>query len=121
MLLEYFKISPYKENDLGKQVANDFPSLAGFAILIGFHRDTIHEWSKVHPEFSDAYKMAKDYQENYILINGTKGLINSSFSIFTAKNILNWRDKHDVEQTVNTVAISDKELELRIKQLQGDE
>ena len=65
--------------------------------------------------------MAKDYQENYILINGTKGLINSSFSIFTAKNILNWRDKHDVEQTVNTVAISDKELELRIKQLQGDE
>lgn len=34
-------------------------SLTAAAAELGFHRDTIYEWAKVHPEFSDAVKLAK--------------------------------------------------------------
>lgn len=103
-LLEYFDQEPYVEVEktvptkkgpvqINVDEATDFPTLAGFAIKIGVHRDTLHEWSKKYPEFSDAYKRAKDFQENYIATNGMKGLVNPAFAIFTAKNVLGWRDK----------------------------
>ena len=34
-------------------------SLTAFAGLIGVNRDTIHEWTKEHPEFSEAVTRAK--------------------------------------------------------------
>lgn len=34
-------------------------TLDAFAGRIRVHRDTLHEWSKVHPEFSDAIKIGK--------------------------------------------------------------
>lgn len=108
-LIEYFSEPPYKM--VTKQIvtksgdvievtqpeASDFKSLAGFAISIGVHSETLLNWSKEHPEFFDAYKRAKDFQQQFLAINGNKGLINPAFSIFTAKNVLNWRDKKEIE------------------------
>jgi DNA-packaging protein gp3 len=108
-LIEYFSEAPYREvmktvvTKLGDAIevptteATDFKSLAAFANKLGVHRDTLHEWSKVHPDFSDAYKRAKQYQEEFLSVNGNKGLINPAFSIFTAKNVLQWRDKQPDE------------------------
>ena len=122
MLLEYFGKAPYTKEgqDL---VANDFPSLAGFAIKLGVHRDTLHEWSTIHPEFSDAYKRAKDFQENFVIVNGNKGLINPAFGIFTAKNVLGWRDKQKDESDVvvnNFGNMSDQELDERLEKLKAE-
>lgn len=119
MLIQYFDIEPYrvimkkvvtKSGDVIEvpvDEANDFPSLAGFAVLIGVHRDTLHEWSRAtdekgklkHPKFSDAYKRAKDFQENYLLVNGNKGLLQPAMGIFTMKNVLNYKDKQSIETT----------------------
>ncbi len=108
-LIEYFSEDPYKEvmkkivTKDGEVVevpvieATDFKTLAGFAISIGVHSETLLNWSKQHPEFFDAYKRAKDFQEQFLAVNGNKGLVNPSFSIFTAKNVLHWRDKHPDE------------------------
>ena len=118
MLLDYFNVKPYKENHLGKLEASDFKSPAGFAISIGVHRETLLNWSKQYPEFFDAYKRAKDYQENFLVVNGMRGLINPAFSIFTAKNVLNWRDKKDIEVAENPLAkVSDFDLDERIAML----
>lgn len=117
-LIEYFSVTPYREESPGSLVPNDFPTFAGFAAKIGVHRETLLEWSKLHPEFSDAYKRAKDFQENYLAVNGTKGLINAAFGIFTAKNVLGWRDKRDTEVTVTNLANqTDEQLETRIEEL----
>lgn len=34
-------------------------SLTAYAGSIGVHRDTLHEWTSAHPEFSDAVKRGK--------------------------------------------------------------
>jgi hypothetical protein len=108
-LIEYFSEPPYKEvmkdvvTKLGDVVkvpvteASDFKSLAGFAIKLGVHSETLLNWSKEHKEFFDAYKRAKDFQQQFLAVNGNKGLINPAFSIFTAKNVLQWRDKQPDE------------------------
>ena len=87
--------------DIDVVEANDFPSLAGFAISIKVHRDTLHEWATakddngqlLHQEFSDAYSRVKDYQEHYILTNGLRGYTKEQFTQFVAVNVLKYRTK----------------------------
>jgi hypothetical protein len=98
---------------------SDFPTMAGFAIKIGVHRDTLQEWAKNFAEFSDAYKKAKDYQENFLAVNGNRGLLPPAFAIFTAKNVIQWRDKQpdEVDLVINNHALSDEQLDNRIESL----
>lgn len=121
MILAHFSVKPYRRVK-SRDVANDFPTLAGFAAKIGVHRETLLNWTEEHPEFFDAYKRAKDFQENFLVVNGLKDLINPSFGIFTAKNVLGWRDKQPGEADVvvnNVVERSDEELDARIKELKA--
>ena len=75
--------------------------------MIGVHRDTLHSWAteknpdQTHknPRFSDAYKKAKDLQEANLVEGTISGAYNSTFAIFTAKNVLGWRDKTEHEMT----------------------
>lgn len=118
-LLDYFGEKPYTEDNQGKIRATDFKSLAGFAIKIGVSRDTLHEWSKKHKDFSDAYIRAKDFQENFLAVNGNKGLINANFGIFTAKNVLNWRDKKEIDVRDNVNDLSDEEIDKKMAELEA--
>lgn len=109
-LIEYFSIPPYTTEtktimtkkgpiEVEERVASDMPTKAGFAIKIGVSRETLHDWCKQHPDFSDAFRMAELYQENYFAVNGPKGLIQPTFSKFLAVNITSWRDKQEVVST----------------------
>ena len=124
-LLDYFSrppINPETNN------VNDFPSLAGFAISIGVHRDTLLEWSKKtdpeFAEFSGAYKRVIDFQENYLVTLGLQGKVNTAFGIFTAKNVLKWRDKQPDETDVvvnnNITTLSDAEIDAKLEKLKGE-
>ena len=87
--------------------ANNLPTLAGFARELGIHRQRLHDWSTqtdengnlLHPELADALKRAKDHQERILIENGLKGGYQQAFAIFTAKNVLNWRDQQNIEHT----------------------
>lgn len=128
-LIEYFSVEPYREVlkkivtkqgdviEVPENEANDMPTLAGFAISIGVHRDTLLEWSKEYPEFSGAYKRAIDFQENFLVTNGNKGLINPAFGIFTAKNILKWKDKQaDENDQINiNITLAEKIAKARAR------
>lgn len=116
-LLDYFNTEPYKEvihtdkegNTKTVFVPNKFPTLARFACNIGVCKDTIYEWSVakndkgelLHPEFSVAYKRSKAYQEAILAEGGMMGAFQTNFAIFTAKNVIGWRDK--IEQETNAV------------------
>lgn len=84
-----------------------FPTLAGFAASLGVSRDTLHDWATAknvsgdlrNPKFSDAYKRAKEMQEKNLVEGALTGAYNPTFAIFTAKNVLGWRDKVEQEIT----------------------
>lgn len=146
-MLEYFGIEPYRQViktvsekievsegvfqtkiieipqvcSAGKPVleASDFPTFAGFACKIGVNRDTLAEWAKNFAEFSGAYKKAKDFQENWLVVNSLRGLLPPASAIFTQKNILGWRDKQpdEVDVVINNHALSDEQLDNRIEAL----
>ena len=103
--------------------ATDLPTLASFAVSIGVHRDTLHEWSTKHEEFSDAIKKAKDYQENHLLQNGLANRTNSTLAIFALKDLSGWRNQTDVKleaevESNSTVKVESYDLSDRIEQLE---
>jgi hypothetical protein len=77
-----------------------------FARLLGVTVQTVHNWKDIHPEFFDAVKMIETSCQARIadtLDNLSEGRIekgNASTAIFIAKNVLGWRDRQEVEQTV---------------------
>lgn len=107
-IIKYFDIEPHFETPVTytykdgttkeeiKLMPSDLPTLAGFSVKIGVHRDTLNSWSKIHKDFSDAIKRAKECQENILVTNGLQGLYAQPFAIMASKNILNWRDRQDV-------------------------
>lgn len=129
-ILAYFGIAPYREVEktimtkngpmsIVSEVANDLPTLAGFAARIGVHRETLLNWSKDYPEFGEAYKLAKDLQENFIAVNGFKGIVPAAFAIFTAKNVCGWRDKQEIEHSGSAKDLTDEQINARIKEIQS--
>ena len=115
MLLEYFSQPPIKTittvdkegNTVEKTVPAMFPTLARFAANIGVTTETLHDWATAknpdgthrNPSFSYAYKKAKDLQQANLVEGTLAGAYNSTFAIFTAKNVLGWRDKVEQEIT----------------------
>lgn len=80
-------------------------SITAAAAAIGHHKDTIYEWAKKHPEFSDALKLGRGSRvlklEHDLL--AAKDGPNVTSRIFALKNAdpSEWRDKHDVEHSGN--------------------
>jgi hypothetical protein len=114
-LIEFFSQAPTREitnydkngNETTQVLPGLFPTLARFATNIGVTRETLHDWatkkeldgSLRYPRFSYAYKKAKDLQEANLVEGTISGAYNSTFAIFTAKNVLGWRDKIEQEIT----------------------
>jgi hypothetical protein len=73
---------------------------------LGVRKQTIHNWKRDYPEFLDAVEEVKEACESRLadlLIDHATGNIekgNGSVAIFIAKNVLGWRDRQEVEQTV---------------------
>lgn len=83
-------------------------SYASFAGVIRVHFDTLYEWEKIHPEFSEAKKAGQAGSLLWWERQGQDGLwthpkeaqFNNAVWIFNMKNRHNWKDR--VEQTVET-------------------
>ena|SRR3990167_5653193 len=96
-IVDYFSVEPYRVIPKTKrEIPNDLPFLSNFADSIGVNQDTLHEWCKVHPEFSEAFKKAKELQEQFLVINGLRNNFAQPFTIFAMKNMFRWTDRHEV-------------------------
>ena len=131
-IVEFFSTPPYREVEIThrnkdgstyttyEDKPNDLPFLSQFARHIDVNTDTLLEWRDKHPEFSVAYKKAKDLQKEFLATNAVRGLTNTTFSIFTAKNITDWRDVKEIKQEVkqeSTVKVESVEIEDRLEQI----
>lgn len=70
--------------------------LGEFAVENGFDRHRLTEFANNHEEFSLALKIAKQSAENRIVKGAITGVFNSTFCIFTLKNIAGWRDVQEI-------------------------
>ena len=109
------RITEHKNGTMTREVEyilvpSGLPFLSAFARKIGVCVDTLHEWANgrtgkdddaplKHPEFSDAYKKAKELQKEFLINNGLQGLYPPASFIFTAKNITDMRDKVETDIT----------------------
>ncbi len=49
------------------------PIIEGFAIFLNVHKDTLYEWAKKYPEFSDALDKIRIYQKKQLIDDGIYG------------------------------------------------
>ena len=102
-IIKFFDIEPYikaKKTFTPKNgatiteevlIPNPPVFLVDFAKKIGVTHDTLIEWTKVHPAFSEAYAHAKRIQENIIAKNGLLKLYDGNFAFKTLVNTAGWR------------------------------
>ena len=95
---------PEKYNEqLSEQIINfmsEGKSLTAFAASINVCKDTIYEWTKKHPEFSDALGIAKTKCEAFWEQKGMEGLfiekdkrLNTSLWTFYMKCRFGWKEE----------------------------
>lgn len=70
-------------------------TLAGLAVELGIHRETILEWEKIHPEFSDVIKRLREVQRDQLQCEGVQGKFNPTMCIFLLKNHHAFVDRHE--------------------------
>lgn len=91
-------------NEVIQHLAQGY-TLASWGGQIGVCRDTVHEWSKVHPEFSDAVKKGRAkgqaLWEERLAAQALTGTGNTTAIIFAMKNLYkdDWADKIVNEHT----------------------
>jgi len=115
-LIRFFDIEPHFAKDItitksdgtqidkSEETASDIPFFTDWCHSIGISHETMMQWTEKHISFLAAYKRAKELQEKVLVTNGLLGLYSPSSFIFTAKNIIGWRDK----QEISIEEVSDK-------------
>jgi hypothetical protein len=88
-IIAYFS-DPVNENPL--------PLFYAFANKINVCTDTLNEWQRVHPEFSDAYKKAKEILRRKYWQKAMAGDLEKTIAIFFGKVVLGYSEK-----TVNEI------------------
>ena len=91
------------------ELSNQGKCIAQIARKWNVHRDTIYEWSKKHPKFSDAIKKGKEICEAWYMDVGQSAMIgqaivdgkairmNNTLFVWMTKNLFKWTDKMEVQ------------------------
>ncbi len=74
------------------------PTIEGIALKLGISRDTLYEWAKVHPEFSDTLEKMKMLQKEALIKTGIFGGKEINSTIIA----LLLRVNHDMVETTKT-------------------
>jgi hypothetical protein len=63
-----------------KKLKVKLPTKGGLAYHLGVHRDTLYEWAKIHPAFSDIMEQLGAKQEEALINNGLSGDYNPTIA-----------------------------------------
>ena len=74
------------------------PKIESFAIYLGHHKDTLYEWAKLHPDFSDALKKILVRQAEQLIDDGIYGgkEVNATIVKLLLQNNHGMKEKSDV-------------------------
>ena len=112
-LLRFFDCAPFSVTEVQKkdgtitllETAAELPTFAAFAKKIGVTCAELKAWETKYADFKYACEQARDRQGNILIQNSLRGNYASSFAVFTAKNLLGWKDGKDAPETAVPVVI----------------
>lgn len=87
------------------ETACELPTFAAFAKKINVTCAQLREWENKYPAFKYACEQARDRQKNILIQNSLRGNYASSFAVFTAKNLLGWKDGKEEAEPMGPVTI----------------
>ncbi len=87
------------------ETACELPTFAAFAKKIGVTCAQLRAWEAKHPAFKYACEQARDRQKNILIQNSLRGNYAASFAVFTAKNLLGWKDEKDEATATGPVRV----------------
>ena len=116
-LLAFFDIPPFSVTEVLKkdgsvsliETAAQLPTFAAFAKQLGTTCEVLSSWERTHPAFCEAAQKARDLQSNILIQNSLRGNYSSSFAVFTAKNLLGWKDGKEEEAPGQIIVRWEKE------------
>jgi hypothetical protein len=117
----YPKIDEYLES-CGKE-QTELPTAEGLALKLGVNTDTLFEWAKVHPEFSEYLKKLAQKQKNQLMNDGMYGgkEVNAGMAIFLLKAIHGLKDNEgQTNIQVNVVPILGKDFPINVPSNNSD-
>ncbi len=91
-----------KGTELYKNKINvKLPTIEGLSRYLGIHKDTVYEWEKIHPEFSDALSNLRAKQGEVLINKGLSGDYNPTIAKLMLSNNHGYREKTDVTTNGN--------------------
>ena len=98
---------PTKYNETVQAKADDYarspedygdvvPTAAGLSLVLNVNKDTLYEWAKVHPSFSDTLKSLNAVQEKRLINGSLMGDYNAAISKLMLANH-GYREKTEVD------------------------
>jgi len=78
---------------------NKLPTIEGFGVFIDVNTDTIFEWVKIYPKFSEAIKRLKQIQSDIMQAGIYNNTGNVAGGIFLLKNNHGFKDKQEIDST----------------------
>lgn len=83
------------------------PSIEGLSLFLGVHRDTIFDWAKKKPGFSDYLEKVAAKQKEQLIDDGMYGgkEVNASMAIFLLKAIHGMKDGHETNVNITVKPI----------------
>lgn len=113
-LLAFFDVPAFHVTEVTKrdgsvslvETAAELPTFAAFAKQLGTTCEVLKSWETKHPAFHEAAQKARDLQGNILIQNSLRGNYSASFAVFTAKNLLGWKDGKDDTSSAGPLTIS---------------
>lgn len=102
--MSFGRPSKYKPEYCEKVISlmEEGASMIEVAYELRVHIDTLYEWQKVHPDFSDAIKKAQHFSEGWWTREGRLNLktkdFNSGLWFMNMKNRFKWRNEHNEDK-----------------------